>query len=95
MDTGVFHYLMEPPALALLNVIHLFEIEEVQDSVKTLKSRTTADYLHTLNTTSTIASFVGICALAIYWQARHFLSQMKFLGGSLLRVDRRRNSMAT
>jgi hypothetical protein len=48
MDTRVFHYLTEPPALALLNVIHLFEIEEVQDSVKTLKSRTTADYLHTL-----------------------------------------------
>jgi hypothetical protein len=46
VDTRVVHYLTEPPAVAVRNFIRLFEMEEVRDCVKTLKSRTTVDYLH-------------------------------------------------
>jgi hypothetical protein len=41
------HYLAEPPALAIRNLIRLFQIEGFRNCVKTLKSRTTADHLHT------------------------------------------------
>jgi hypothetical protein len=48
MNARVIHYLTEPPALSIMNLIRLFEVEEVRDFVKTIKSRTTADYLHTV-----------------------------------------------
>jgi hypothetical protein len=49
MDTLILHYLKdEPPALVIRNIIHLFWMDEVRDPVKILKSRTTADRLHTV-----------------------------------------------
>jgi hypothetical protein len=47
IDTRVVHYLTEPPALAVRNVIRLFEMKEVRNCVNALKSKTTVDHLHT------------------------------------------------
>jgi hypothetical protein len=78
MVTGLTHYLTEPPALVIWHIIRVFEIEEVRDCVKTLKSRTML-ILFTLRYRICDCHFVGICALAIYWWARHFLSQPMLL----------------
>jgi hypothetical protein len=48
MDTWVFQYLTKPPALAIRNIIRLFEIEGVRNPVQTLKDRTTTDCLRAL-----------------------------------------------
>jgi hypothetical protein len=47
ISTHVVHYLTEPPALAVRNLIRLFEMEKVCNRINALKSRTTADHLHT------------------------------------------------
>ena len=47
IDTRVVHCLTEPPALVVRNFIRLFEMEEVRNCVRALKSRTTVDHLHT------------------------------------------------
>ena len=46
MDTRVVHYLTEPPALAVRNLIRLFQIEGFRNYLKTLNNRKTADHLH-------------------------------------------------
>jgi hypothetical protein len=48
MKCAVVHYRTEPPALALMNGIHLFEIDEVCDLAEILKGKATADHLHTV-----------------------------------------------